>query len=143
MYDLQEGSLFQNFVTFNPLKWKSEIKITYNDSTIYLTININTIGQTPTLKEEQLWDTFISNFEVTIRTEKDMTQNNKQALKNTKSNSFRLVGWALIGAIVFGIPAGMLGYYTNIDRLVGFGAGIGILIVMIYKNDKEKQSKGN
>ncbi|GAL83873.1 hypothetical protein MYP_1101 [Sporocytophaga myxococcoides] len=72
-----------------------------------------------------------------------MTQNNKQALKNTKSNSFRLVGWALIGAIVFGIPAGMLGYYTNIDRLVGFGAGIGILIVMIYKNDKEKQSKGN
>jgi hypothetical protein len=137
----KRGSLFQNFVTFNPLKWKSEIKITYNDSTIYLIISINTIGQVPTLKEEKLWDTFISNFEVTVQTEKDMTQNNKQALVNTKSNSFRLVGWALIGAVVGGIPAGIIGYYTNIDSLAAVGAGMGALLLMKNRINKEKQSK--
>ncbi|WP_028981332.1 hypothetical protein [Sporocytophaga myxococcoides] len=137
----KRGSLFQNFLTFNSLKWKSEIQIRFDGPTIHSTINVNTIGQIVTWKEEKLWDTFISNFEVNIYTGKDLTENNIQALVDTKSNTFRLIGWALVGAIVIGIPAGIVGYYTNIDSSAGVGATMGAILMMRNKNNKEKQSK--
>lgn len=135
----ERGSALKNMVTFNPLKWKSLIKIKFEEDIVKANFDINTIYQAVTLKEERLWEKFISNYQKTIETGKSLLSENQTELKATKKSSWKYIGYAILGAIVFGIPSGIIAYLTGIESIVTIGAVSGALIVMINKINKEKE----
>jgi len=47
--------------------------------------------------------------------------------------------WALIGAIVCGVPLGFLAYFTGMDMLAGMGAAGGAMLFMMHQINKDRQ----
>lgn len=118
----ERRSLMKNMVTFNPLKWKSSIRIKFEEDNVKTDFDINTTHQAVTLKEEKLWGKFISNYQETIETGKSLISENQSELKATKKSSRKYIGYAILGAIVFGISSGIIAYLTGIESIVTFGS---------------------
>ena len=135
-----KGSLLLNMVTFNPLNWKSDIKITLQDSTVVADFDINTTGQVTTPKEEKLWDVFVENYKVSVTNNLNLLTENKQQIKETKRNSIKYLKWALIGGVAFGIPFGILGYFTGIETLASTGAAIGAISFIMWKINEDRKN---
>ena len=135
----ERGSVMKNMVTFNPLKWKSSIKIKFEEDIVKANFDINTIHQAVTLKEERLWEKFISNYQETIETGKSLISENQEELRATKKSSWKYIGYAILGAIVFGIPSGIIAYLTGVESIVIIGAVSGALTFMMTKINKEKE----
>ncbi len=138
-----KGSTLLNMVTFNPLNWKSEIKVILTNSLVDASFDINTVGQMVTPKEERLWDLFVENYKISVTEKVDMTSANKNHIHETKTNNWTYAKHALIGAVVVGVPFGFLAYITELDMLASIGASIGAISFMANKinKDKLKESK--
>ena len=134
-----KGSSLLNMVTFNPLNWKSEVKVILTNDIVEAYFDINTVGQMVTPKEEKLWDIFIENYKISVRDKVDMTQVNKNQLSETKKDSWKYVKHSLIGAIVFGVPSGILAYYTGLDTLAPMGASIGAISFLSKKINEDRK----
>jgi hypothetical protein len=134
----RKGNLLTNLFTFNPLNWKSTLTISIEDRFIHLTANINTIGQIVMAKEEALWDTFIDNFKSSIQTKKDFNEANKTQTIETVNSNFRYLKHALIGGFIFGIPAIVIGIYSQMPSVavaLSVGGSVGYAN---YKLAKDK-----
>jgi hypothetical protein len=134
-----KGGALGNLIAFNSLNWKSAVKITLHDAIAVTEFNINTVGQLVTPKEEGLWDTFIENYKLSITNGLDLTTENQLQIKGTRRDSLKYVKWALIGALVFGVPSGILAYISGIDTLAPMGATIGAVFLMTYKINQERK----
>lgn len=119
------GSYLLNMVTFDPLKWKSNLSLIFSGNSINGVFDISTFGQTVSKKEEELWNSFILNFEESVLHKENFKEKNKQLLSDTKNHSFRLVGWTILGAALFGIPAGVIAFYMKNDLIFFIGTCIG------------------
>ncbi len=135
----KKGSLLFNMITFNPLTWKSIITITFNPKTITGDFDIDTTGQTVTPKEEQLWENFIQNYKRFLLTNLDYTTENKQHLRSTYKSNLNYIKPAIMGAVIVGIPAGILAYFTGINSLVSVGAAGGAISFVMNKIEKKKK----
>ena len=93
------GSIFKNMWTFNPLKWKSEIFVEITGHEVQATFNINTFGQTVRDIEVDLWDSFINNFRLYLTKNIDYETVNRNELRRTMSDSFKLLLLLAIRAI--------------------------------------------
>lgn len=87
----KRGSKFLNSITFNPLKWKSEITVLYETTQIIARFDIDTVNQLVTAKEEQLWITFIENFKNTIESGNSFISENNKNVSSTIKHSWKLV----------------------------------------------------
>lgn len=134
------GSMMRNLVTFNPLQWKSKIDVEFDAEKVFTSFRIKTSFQVATSKEENLWENFISNYQSTIETGKAHVANNQAALLEKKISSLTYILFAVISAVIFGIPAGIIAHKTGIDGLASAGASVGAVAAMSYriKIDKEK-----
>jgi hypothetical protein len=52
-------------------------------------------------------------------------------------NSWNHVGWALLGAVIFGVPFGFLAYLIEWDTLAPLGAALGATIFLTAKKNRE------
>ena len=95
----KRGSKFLNSITFNPLKWKSQITVLYETTQIIARFDIDTENQLVTVKEEQLWITFIENFKKTIESGNTFITENNKNVSSTIKHSWKLV------LKIFGITA--------------------------------------
>jgi hypothetical protein len=133
------GSIASNMWTLNPLNWKSEIDIEFNGQEVKANFNVNAVGQIPTNKDELLWDTFIDNYQKYLRDSNfDFLTENSKTLNTTKSKNLKYLGWAIIGGLIGGIPAGLIAYWTGITIIVSFGAAGGAIALLTKKINDEK-----
>lgn len=138
--EFERGSSLKNMVTRDPLKWNSKTKISFEDNQVFAKFNINTIHQAVMAKEEKLWDIFISNYQKTIETGESFITENELALKEAKKSQWKFIGYAIIGAILFGIPSGIIAYLTGIESILRVGTIAGSIGFMMYKINEEKES---
>ncbi|MEN7551541.1 hypothetical protein AAG747_26735 [Rapidithrix thailandica] len=134
------GSILSNMWTFNPLQWKSEVKIEIVNQKVIANFEVNTTGQKVTLKEENLWDKFINNFKRQLTEQVDFKPENSKALQATKRNSLK---WVMMGVLIGGVPAGLIASLTGINSVISIGAiggAIGFLILKI-NNERSKNDK--
>lgn len=138
----ERGSIASNMWTFNPLNWKSEIYIEIYGKEVKANFNINSAGQIPTNKDEILWETFINNYQRYLSDSSfDFLTENSKTLKTTKGKNLKYLGWAALGGLIGGLPAGLLAYWTEIDILVAIGAVGGAVGLMTKKiNDDKKKN---
>jgi hypothetical protein len=136
------GSIASNMWTFNPLNWKSEIDIEFNGQEVKAYLDINAAGQIPTNKDELLWETFINNYQkYLLDSNFDFPTENSKSLKTTKSKNLKYLGWAALGGLIGGIPAGLIAYWAEIDTIVSIGAAGGAIALMTKKiNDEKKKN---
>lgn len=137
----RRGSLLTNMVTFNPLKWKSEIQIDIQGQEVSVELRINTFAQLSTPKEAALWDDFIKHYEAYLTDSRleDHLSNNAASLKAVKKNNYRLMGWFLIGGMIAAIPATLLAIWTGVGALAPLGATLGGMYYLNKKNEEEKK----
>lgn len=95
----KRGSKFLNSVTFNPLKWKSQITVLFETTQIIARFDIDTENQLVTAKEKQLWITFIENFKKTIESGNSFISENNNNVSSTIKHSWKIV------LIILGITA--------------------------------------
>lgn len=134
----ERGSTLQNMVTFNPLKWKSVTEINFIEDKVIADFVIDTTYQMVTNKEKKLWTKFISNYQNTIEKGGSFLLENKVELEETKKSSWKYVGYAIGGAIVFGIPGGIIAYLTGIDSIFTGSMIGGSIFFIMNKMNKEK-----
>ena len=135
----KRGSAFQNSFTFNPLKWKSLITITFDNNKVSANFEIDTIYQVVSVKEEKMWETFISNYSKTIETGKSFISENKAELNTTKKSNWMYLGYAVLGAIIFAIPSVFIANFTGVDTIVSIGSAIGATIFLLCKINKDRE----
>ena len=75
----KSGNLFNNLVTFNPLKWKSNIEIKKENNKIIGHFKVSTFGQLMTPQEEELWNSLIQNFQACFNDDSDLAFKNFSA----------------------------------------------------------------
>ena len=138
----ERGSIASNMWTFNPLNWKSEIDVEIDGQEVKANFNINTAGQIPTNKDEMLWETFMDNYEKYLCDQNfDFLTENSKSLKIKKNKNIKYIGWAALGGLIGGIPAGMIAYWTGIHLIVSIGAAGGAIALMTKKiNDDKKKN---
>ncbi len=134
----KRGSISQNMLTFNPLKWKSCIDIKFDNQKIHADFDINSTFQSVTKKDEQLWETFVTNYQKSIETDQNLIEENRQTLQNTQKSNRKYLVAALIGALVFGIPGGFIAYWSGIDIIAGLSPALGAMIFMMTKIEIDK-----
>ena len=137
-----KGSGLMNLVTFNPLNWKTVVTVTVNGDVINADFDITTFGQMVTPKEEGLWDIFINNFKMSLVNNVDLTAENHRQLKVTDRDSWNFIKWAILGAVVFGVPFGFLAYLSEWDMLAPLGAAIGAIVFVTVKKNMEGKKNG-
>ncbi len=72
--------------TIDPLKWGSEIIISFNDKEVTADFYVDTDSQMNTVEEEKVWNTFIENFKLSLTDEKQWTDINKMVLSDVKKS---------------------------------------------------------
>ncbi len=138
----ERGSIASNMWTFNPLKWKSEIEIDINGKEFKAIFNINAAGQMPTTKDEELWETFIANYQKYVcESNFDFLLENSENLKSTKSKNLKYVGWAVIGGLIGGTPSIFIAQLTGIDSIISIGAALGAVVFLMIKIDGDKKKR--
>ena len=135
----QRGSVLNNTITFNPLKWKSNIDIRFEGDLVRASFDINTIYQAVTFEEENMWDKFISNFQKSIETGESFISENNSALKATKQSAWKYIKYAILGALIFVVPSGVIAHYTGVTSITTVGAVIGSVIFLINKINQDKE----
>ena len=138
----ERGSIASNMWTINPLNWKSSIDIEINGKDLKANFNINAAGQIPTNKDELLWETFINNYQRYLSDSSfDFQMESSKTLKTTKGKNLKYLGWATLGGLSGGLPAGLLAYWTEVDILIAIGAAGGAVGLMTKKiNDDKKKN---
>ena len=134
------GSRLRNMITFNPLKWKSRSHISFHKHNVIAVFDIDTSFELVTSKEELLWKEFISNYQKTIELARSFESENLNYLTDAKKSSWKYIGYALLGALIFGIPFGFIAHVTKVDSIVGVGAAVGALIFVKFKINQEKKA---
>ncbi len=133
------GSIASNMWTLNPLNWKSEIDIEFNGQEVKANLNINAAGTIPTNKDEILWQQFVDNYQKYLHDSNfDFLFENSKALRTTQRKNLKYLGWAILGALIGGIPAGLIAYWTGINTIVSIGAGAGTMALLIMKINDDK-----
>ena len=116
------GSTLQNLVTFNPLKWKSKIRIELKESALIVHISLNTFGQVINERELMTWKEFIDNFENFINNSQfNYEESNNTFVTETKSKNFEIAKWLCIGMIIGAVPGGIVLKITD-NIQIGFMA---------------------
>lgn len=135
-----KGSTLQNLASFNPLNWKSRIEVSAVRNTIQADFMIDTTGQMVTPREDELWNSFIENYKVAVVKNIDVTDHISTQLRQTQASTWKYVGWALVGGILFGVPAAFLAKLTGLNMLAPMGAAGGAILFMMNRiyNDKKK-----
>lgn len=99
--EFKRGSLMLNKITFNPLKWKSQIKIILSKENIVTSIfEIDTKDQLVTNKEIALWESFIENYKKSIVFEDTFLERNQNELYKTMANSWLIIFKVILFTIV-------------------------------------------
>lgn len=140
----QRGSLTTNMYAFNPLKWKSDIVVEIEGQELKAAFSINTEGQIPTNRDEELWDEFADNYVRFLQDPRfDFMTANASALKRTKSKNWNYLGWMLLGGLMGGIPGAFIAYLTGIKTIFSVGAVLGAVALLKKKmnDDKRKQAR--
>lgn len=102
------GSLMLNKVTFNPLKWKSKIKVNLSKENILTSVfDINTSNQLVTNKEIELWENFIENYKRSIISNNvfinEIQLKTSETIKNSWIILFKITLVLILLIILFGI----------------------------------------
>jgi len=128
----------KNYISFNPLNWKSIVKIGYNhaadlNTEIKCVYEIDTSGQMVTEKEEETWKKFSENYQLSAKEGKYFDSNDlgKQTKKESLGIVFKALGlglgMALIAGVIMGLSKHYFGYKLNLTPLV-----IGIIMLYIF-----------
>ncbi len=133
--EFSKGSELKNFISFNPLNWKSIVKVYYNrDGELNIDIKcvyeIDTSGQTVTEKEEEIWKKFSQNYQMAVKEGKyiDSNELGRQMKKEILSIVFNALGIALGMALITGVIVGLsknyFGYKLILTPFTLFTIGI-------------------
>ena len=96
----KKGNDFINMYTFNPLKLKSEVIISFkNKSFVSAQFEINTKNQLITQTEQMVWDEFIKNYKKCILSNNTFTEQNKINVENSIKMSWILF-LKIIGVVI-------------------------------------------
>jgi len=120
------------------MKWKSCIDVKFDNQKIVADFDINSIFQSVTKNDEQLWEAFVNNYQKSIETDQNLIEENQRELKQTRKSNRKYLIAALIGAIVFGIPGGFIAYWSGIDIIAPTSAVSGAIIFMTTKIETDK-----
>jgi hypothetical protein len=72
----------------------------------------------------------------------DVASGNKELVTEIRKDNWQFVRAALLGAIVLGVPSGILSYYTGVSTLASMGAAMGAALFVKFKMDKQKREMG-
>ena len=114
----QNDSIFEAWKV-DPLKWKSEIIVTIQNSVVFAEFDIETEAQMFTYEEEKVWNEFIDNFQNSIQEEKIIAKSVKvEQLNKKRKGKFIYIAWTIIGALTGGLIGLLIARYSESKTLV-------------------------
>ena len=94
-----KGSILDGWKS-NPLDWKSEISILFNQNSLEVIFSIDTSSQMKTYEELKVWEIFIETFQSFLIDGNIKNNTLISAISESKKSRFSYFGWALIGILV-------------------------------------------
>ncbi|MFW5794736.1 MAG: hypothetical protein ACOCV1_04555 [Bacillota bacterium] len=93
------GSAFKNNFTFNMMKLKSSIEITFEDNIIKTSLLVDPVGHFITKTEKKYWPLELKAFEQYILYNRQMEDEFKQYYKEFYKSTFKILVYIVIGTI--------------------------------------------
>lgn len=139
------GSQLSNYYTFNTLKLQSQTTIYFRDNghtiTVQAKVEVNTAGQAITSKDQTIWKSFVSNYEKSVLSGQDLSSQTQQILQQGKKANLKYMGWAILGAVLAGVPSGFIAHWTGIGTIASMGTVVGAIGLMFYKINQDKEQE--
>lgn len=134
------GSKLLNMFTFNPLKWKNIVKAEFKEQVVRVAVYIDTSFQSVLDSEEEVWDLFLRNLQESTESGVIPNADNESLIREGKGQSYRYLGYGLLGAVIFGGLGGIITFLLDIetDVLIRWGGIGGGLALMAYKSGRKK-----
>jgi hypothetical protein len=137
MLVFNKGSRWENMTTYNPLEWKSTIKVIFKDKTCDLHAIISTFGQIVTPNEEALWDTFFENLRSsTADNSSDYAEINEAMAHKTMEDGQIYASLFVLALFLVGAPFIYLGIRFN---MMWLAIGLAIEVAIILTKYKAKR----
>ncbi len=114
---IHNSSIFDTWRA-NPLKWGSEILVSFNQNQVTANFSIDTDSQMNSAEEEKVWTTFIINFKIFLTDIIEFKEINTKIITDVKRSKLIYIGWTVLGALVGGL-IGVL--FSNLTGSITLG----------------------
>ena len=115
---IHSSSFFDTWTT-NPLKWGSEIIVSFNDNEVTAVFCIDIESQMKSVEEENVWNVFIDNFKTFLTDKKDLNVITKKKIANVKTGRLIYVSWTILGVVAGGFIGNFLTNLTG-SKMIGY-----------------------
>ena len=115
---IHSSSIFDAW-KLNPIKWGSEVTISFNRNNVKAEFSVDTEAQMNTSEEENVWETFIENFRAYLTTGIEYKDLNKKALEEVRKTRLIYMGWTILGAAIGGV-IGIFFYKFAENNFIGY-----------------------
>jgi hypothetical protein len=104
--EFERGNSFKNYFTLNPAKWKTNIlveffKISRLETKVIVHMDISTVGQTITLKENNFWIQYSENVKKSIIENTNYIKEDRIDGKKVASFNLYIFRWLAFGTLIY------------------------------------------
>jgi len=119
--------------TLDPLKWDSEIIVTFQGYEVSADFTIDSNGQMNTTEEENTWNKFIENYRRFLINNIDFKEENRRELKKARKSGLGYILCAAGGAVAGGIISFALARFTGIKEISYLGIPVLVSVFLSYR----------
>lgn len=137
-----QGSKLKNAFLFNPLKWKSNVRIILSEESIFLNCKVDTANQLVSQTEIDCWDRFLNNYKNSLLQQKNLFHLNKEFVKNSKKSTTKYNLYGVFITIVLLTIFGFIADYFNLSMdYVFIPTGVVASLVIVLMQRKMNQNR--
>lgn len=116
--------------TFNPLGWKSKIKVKIKENSVIVDYVVDEPKQILTKKELELWQFFIGNYADSLFVDVDYYEINRKTVRNVKLHSIKLGLVLLLVGLVAGTVGVCVAIKLDVPFLIPFSVVVPIVLAL-------------
>lgn len=129
--------------TLDPLKWDSEIIVTFQGYEVNADFNIDSEGEMNTPEEENTWNKFIENYRRFLINNIDFKEENRRELKKARKSGLGYILCAAGGAVAGGIIGFALSHFTGIEGINFLGIPVFVSMLLAYRITHNRRKKSS
>lgn len=135
--NFKRGSSILDSWKFNPLKWGSEIIVSFNGQEIEAKFTIDTTAKIVTKEVKEVWNVFIENLKQYVVHGIPFDKANSEAIERARQSILKTLAWTILAIVIGGIMGGFISHLTGWTIMGYIGIFLGAYLVLKNKQMEE------
>nr|BFF40069.1 hypothetical protein BACY1_18740 [Tenacibaculum mesophilum] len=140
--EFKQGSKLKNGLVLNPLKWKIQFQITFDNNLVFVKGLVDPSNQFVSQAEINCWNRFITNFKNSLLQRKNLFILNKEFVKTSKKSTLSYISYGIVLTVLLLVIIGFTADYfkLSLTQVVIPSSAITAIVIFLIQR-KMNQNK--